>query len=59
MKYILVSGGVLSGIGKGVIGTGLCLAVKLALSRSDFELSSIVNRFTAEDHGLESNRYQD
>lgn len=38
-KYILVSGGVVSGIGKGVIGT--CL--KLYLRRSEFETLQIAS----------------
>lgn len=53
-KYILVSGGVVSGIGKGVIGVLFYSSLFAAADNS-----SLIDRPIVEDNGIESHRYQD
>jgi hypothetical protein len=49
MKYVLVSGGVISGVGKGIIGEQL-LSVQLPISSNQF---SFVDRSVAQNPGHE------
>lgn len=50
MKYIIVSGGVVSGIGKGVIGT---LQLRELFTRAHFDYRSLFDRFAAKDDRVE------
>jgi len=57
-KYILVSGGVVSGIGKGVIGVVFCFFIEIHVALNPV-FFSVVNRIVIEDHRPQSDCYQD